>query len=55
MSHLPGLITNAHVVSAEGLAIDSADTWNLHFGHDAQITLGTRYAEKRKMSGALGL
>ncbi|WP_438021785.1 sialate O-acetylesterase [Sorangium sp. So ce233] len=53
VNQLPGLMTNAHVVSAEGLAIDPTDTWNLHFGHDAQVTLGTRYAEK--MIGALGL
>ncbi|XXY13022.1 sialate O-acetylesterase [Sorangium sp. So ce216] len=53
VNQLPGLLANAHVVSAEGLAIDPADTWNLHFGHDAQVTLGTRYAEK--MIGALGL
>ncbi|WP_437661860.1 hypothetical protein [Sorangium sp. So ce1182] len=53
MNQLPGLLANAHVVSAEGLAIDPADTWNLHLGHDAQVTLGTRYAEKR--IDALGL
>lgn len=44
---LPDVITNAHVVSAQGLALDPADTqWRLHFGHDAQVTLGTRYAQK---------
>ncbi|KYF54584.1 dockerin-like protein [Sorangium cellulosum] len=53
VGQLPGLVANAHVVSAEGLAIDPADTWNLHFGHDALVTLGIRYAEK--MSGVLGL
>ncbi|WP_437998135.1 sialate O-acetylesterase [Sorangium sp. So ce185] len=53
VGQLPGLVANAHVVSAEGLAIDPADTWNLHFGHDALVTLGTRYAEK--MIGVLGL
>lgn len=53
VNQLPGLIPNAHVVSAEGLAIDPTDTWNLHFGHDAQVTLGIRYAEK--MISALGL
>ncbi|WP_437814064.1 sialate O-acetylesterase [Sorangium sp. So ce1078] len=53
VKQLPGLLPNAHVVSAQGLAIDPADTWNLHFGHDAQVTLGTRYAET--MIGALGL
>jgi hypothetical protein len=46
VGQLPGLIPNAHVISAQGLAIDPADTWNLHFGHDAQVTFGTRYAEK---------
>lgn len=53
VNQLPGLIDNAFVVSAQGLTIDPADTWNLHFGHDAQVTLGTRYGEK--MIGALGL
>ncbi|XXX75621.1 sialate O-acetylesterase [Sorangium sp. So ce134] len=53
VNQLPGMIANAHAVSAEGLAIDPADTWNLHFGHDAQVTLGIRYAEA--MIGALGL
>lgn len=53
VNQLPGLIPKAYAVSAEGLAIDPADTWNLHFGHDAQVTLGKRYAEK--MIGALGL
>ncbi|WP_437276554.1 sialate O-acetylesterase [Sorangium sp. So ce375] len=53
VNQLPGMITKAYAVSAQGLAIDPADTWNLHFGHDAQVTLGTRYAET--MIGALGL
>ncbi len=54
VNQLPSQITNAFVVSAQGLAGDPADTqWNLHFGHDAQVTFGTRYAEK--MISALGL
>jgi hypothetical protein len=53
VAQLPGSMDDAYVVSAEGLAIDPADTWNLHFGHDAQVTLGTRYAET--MITALGL
>ncbi|WP_437587497.1 sialate O-acetylesterase [Sorangium sp. So ce1000] len=53
VKQLPGLIPHAFAVSAEGLAMDPADTWNLHFGHDAQVTLGKRYAET--MIGALGL
>ncbi len=54
VNQLPGQITKAFVVSAQGLAGDPADTqWNLHFGHDAQVTFGTRYAEK--MISALGL
>ncbi len=50
---LPNLISNAHVVSAEGLAVAADDTWNLHFGHDAQVTFGKRYA--KAMIDALGL
>lgn len=43
---LPMVVTNAYVVSASGLALDPADTqWRLHFGRDAQITFGQRYAE----------
>jgi hypothetical protein len=53
VNQLPGQITNTYVVSAQGLAKDPADTWNLHFGHDAQVTLGARYADK--MIDALGL
>ncbi len=54
ISQLPSVVTNAHVVSAEGLVVDPADTeWNLHFGHDSQVTLGTRYAET--MISVLGL
>jgi hypothetical protein len=46
VAELPGLIPNAYVVSAEGLAVDPADTrYNLHFGHDQTVELGRRYAE----------
>lgn len=42
---LPSMIPNAHVVSARDLAADPTDArYRLHFGHDAQITLGKRYA-----------
>jgi hypothetical protein len=44
---LPAVVPNGHVVSAEGLALDPADTqWRLHFGHDAQVSFGQRYAAK---------
>jgi hypothetical protein len=44
---LPDVVTNAFVVSAEGLALDPSDTqWRLHFGHDAQVTFGKRYGAK---------
>ena len=44
---LPAVVTNGYVVSAEGLALDPADTmWRLHFGHDAQVTFGQRYAAR---------
>jgi hypothetical protein len=49
VNQLPGLIPNAFVVSAAGLAVDPADTqWNLHFDRASQVTLGQRYAEKMK-------
>jgi hypothetical protein len=42
---LPAVVENAYVVSASGLALDPADTqWRLHFGHDAQVMFGKRYA-----------
>jgi hypothetical protein len=51
---LPNVVKNAHVISADRLEVDPADTaWNLHFGHDAQVELGKRYAEA--MIRALGL
>jgi hypothetical protein len=44
---LPAVVTNGHVVSADGLDLDPADTmWRLHFGHDAQVSFGQRYAAK---------
>jgi hypothetical protein len=44
---LPTVITNAFVVSAMGLALDPADTtYHVHFGHDAQVMFGQRYAAK---------
>lgn len=47
VSMLPSVVTNGHVVSADGLALDRADTmWRLHFGHDAQVSFGQRYAAK---------
>jgi hypothetical protein len=53
IQQLPNVVTNAYVVSANGLVVDPTDTqWNLHFGHDSQVTLGQRYEEK--MLEALG-
>ena len=47
IAKLPDVIPNAHVISAEGLEVDPADTeWELHFGHDAQVEFGKRYAKK---------
>jgi hypothetical protein len=47
VNELPELITNAHVISAEGLNLDPADTqWNMHFGHDDTVELGKRYEAK---------
>jgi Carbohydrate esterase, sialic acid-specific acetylesterase len=46
VNRLPDLIPNAHVVSAQGLAVDVADTqWRLHFDHASQVTFGKRYAQ----------
>ncbi|KNY28475.1 carbohydrate binding domain-containing protein [Pseudobacteroides cellulosolvens] len=54
VNQLPSLITNCHVVSAQGLVEDPSDTtYNLHFDHDSQVALGKRYAEK--MGQALGV
>lgn len=53
VNKLPSVVKNCYVVSANGLVLDPADTqWKLHFGHDSQVTLGKRYAEK--MIEALG-
>lgn len=53
VNQLPSQISNCSVVSASGLIQNPADTqWRLHFGHDSQVTLGKRYAEK--MLQALG-
>ena len=42
---IPDQVENSHVVSAEGLVVDPADTqWNVHFGHDSTVELGRRYA-----------
>ena len=46
VNKLPTVVTNAYVVSASGLALDAGDTSRLHFGHDAQVTFGNRYAAK---------
>ncbi|MBE6050330.1 MAG: hypothetical protein E7214_06630 [Clostridium sp.] len=46
VNQLPSVIKNCYVVSSEGLTKDPSDTWNLHFSHDSQVTLGKRYAEK---------
>jgi hypothetical protein len=47
INQLPDVVTNAHVVSADGLEVDPSDTtWELHFGRDAQVELGKRYAKK---------
>lgn len=47
VNKLPSVISNCSVVSGNGLVMDPTDTqWRLHFGHDSQVTLGKRYAEK---------
>jgi hypothetical protein len=54
VNQLPSQITNAHVISAQGLNLDPADTqWNMHFGHDDTVELGKRY--EAKMAELLGL
>jgi hypothetical protein len=54
VNQLPEVITNAHVISAEGLELDPADTqWNMHFGHDDTVELGKRY--EAKIAELLGL
>ena len=46
VNNLPNQISDTFLVSADGLALDPADTENVHFGHDAQVELGRRYARK---------
>jgi hypothetical protein len=47
VNKLPSIVKNCSVVSAKDLVADPSDTqWRLHFGHDSQVTLGKRYAEK---------
>lgn len=47
VNKLPGLITNAYVVSSAGLKLDPADTaYHMHFGHDDTVELGARYEAK---------
>lgn len=46
VNQLSSLISNGHVVSAQGLVIDPADTqWHLHFDHESQVSFGKRYAQ----------
>ena len=52
VNQIPSVVKNSYVVSSEGLVVDPSDTWNSHFGHDSQVILGKRYAEK--MQKALG-
>ncbi len=53
VNQLPAIVSNAYVISANGLVVDPADAqWNLHFGRDSQVELGKRYA--RQMVEALG-
>ncbi len=47
VNQLPSIIDNCHVISANGLTVDPADTqYYLHFGHDSQVEFGRRYAQK---------
>jgi hypothetical protein len=49
VKQLPSTITNAFVISANGLSVDTSDTkYNLHFNHDSQVTFGKRYADQMK-------
>jgi hypothetical protein len=53
VNELPGLISNARVISANGLVQDPTDTqWHLHFDRDSQVEFGKRYAQA--MIQALG-
>ncbi len=54
IAKLPDVVTNAHVISADGLVVDPNDSeWELHFDHDSQVEFGKRYAAK--MIEVLGL
>lgn len=49
IDQLPSVVTNAYVVSSEELTEDTSDTtYNLHFSHGSQVTLGQRYADTMK-------
>jgi hypothetical protein len=52
IKQLPSTIKNCHVVSAQGLSGDPADSWGLHFNHASQVEYGKRYAAK--MTEVLG-
>lgn len=53
VNQLPSVVSNAFVISANGLVVDPADTqWNLHFGRDSVVEFGKRYAQT--MIEALG-
>jgi hypothetical protein len=54
VNQLPSVVSNAFVISANGLVVDPIDTqYRLHFDHDSQVEFGKRYAQK--MIEALGL
>jgi hypothetical protein len=50
---IPDYLANAHVVSAEGLAMAERDPWSVHFSREAEVELGLRFAAA--MQAALGL
>jgi hypothetical protein len=50
---IPMQLTNAWIVSAEGLEMAEGDPWSVHFSRDAEIELGLRFASAMKL--ALGL
>ena len=53
VNQLPGVVSNAYVISANGLVQDPADVeWHLHFDHDSEVEFGRRYAAQ--MIEALG-
>jgi hypothetical protein len=50
---IPDFVSNAFVISANGLVEDTRDTtYDLHFDHDSQVEFGKRYAQT--MIEALG-